>query len=539
MDLEAADHEVVRPNFDLEARASGVLLHLTSLPGPHGNGDLGPWARSFVDFLARAGQRWWQMLPINPVGDGNSPYSGVSVFAGNPLLISLDDLAAEGLLPQHALGRELPGERADYAAAAELRDRALRAAFACFCEQGDRYAGELAAFRARTRYWLSDYTLFMALRARNPGLGWTEFEGGLALREPSALARATRGLADELAFFEFEQFVFDRQWTALRTYACQRGVGLIGDVPIFVAHDSADVWSHPSYFELDERGASKSVSGVPPDYFSATGQRWGNPLYRWSAIERDGFAFWIERVRGLMTRFDVIRLDHFIGFVRYWKIDAAEETAEKGEFLPGPGAKLFDALLRALGAVPFIAEDLGDVTPEVRGLRDQFGLPGMRVLQFAFGTDSQASDFLPHAYVPRSVAYTGTHDNDTIVGWFEDPGAEDGPRSPEQAQRERKAALAYLAGPLATRLPGPVHWEMIRAVVASVSNTAIIPMQDVLGLGSEARMNAPGQSQGNWEWRLPAHALNPQLASQLREHARVYGRLPGSNVDERSAAPEV
>jgi 4-alpha-glucanotransferase len=522
-----------RPTLD--ERASGVLLHVTSLPGPHGSGDIGSGARRFIDFLELAGQRWWQMLPINPAGDGNSPYSGVSVFAGNPLLISLEDLAAEGLLDAADVAHELPAQRVDYLRTRELRTRVLRRAFARFETQHDLHVRELDAFRERSAYFLPDYALFMALKSRYPDRAFPAWEPGLARRDAAALARARRELAQEIAYYEFEQFMFDRQWTALRGYAQRRGVGLIGDVPIFVAHDSADVWSHQAYFELDAQGEPSSVAGVPPDYFSQTGQRWGNPLYRWDALERDRFAFWVERFRTLMERFDVIRLDHFIGFVRCWQIPASESTAEHGRFVPGPGAKLFDAVASALGSLPFIAEDLGDVTPEVRALRDRFGLPGMRVLQFAFGTDPQASDFLPYSYVPGSVAYTGTHDNDTIVGWFQDPGDAHGPRSAEQAEHERQAAIAYLEGPLTRELHQPVHWEMLRAVFASPANTALIPMQDILGLGSEARMNRPGEAEGNWEWRLSPDTLQrPTLAAQLRAHSHVYGRLPANPSGSRA-----
>jgi 4-alpha-glucanotransferase len=499
-------------------------MHITSLPGPHGNGDLGEHARKFVEFLADAGQRWWQMLPINPAGEGHSPYSGVSVFAGNPVMISLVDLADERLLSAEEVATRLPEGQVDYPRAIELRTRLLRAAFQRFRKVERQYAAELADFRERSAFWLSDYALFMALRGRQKDTHWTAWDPALAKREPKALKRAATELADDVAFYEFEQFIFDRQWTALRRHAAQHGVGLIGDVPIFVAHYSADVWSHPTYFELDPKGSPLAVAGVPPDYFSETGQRWGNPLYRWDALERDRFRWWTARFASLIARFDMIRLDHFIGFVRYWRVPAEEPTAIHGEWRPGPGAKLFDVAKEELGALPFIAEDLGDVTPEVRALRDQYELPGMRVLQFAFGNDVQASDFLPYAYPPRCVAYTGTHDNDTIVGWFNDPGG-DGPRSAEQANLERRAAIAYLAGPRAERLAGDVHWEMIRAVFASSSEMAIIPMQDVLGLGNEARMNRPGEASGNWQWRMSAGALEPDLIECLREYSRVYGRL--------------
>ncbi|MET0340516.1 MAG: 4-alpha-glucanotransferase [Polyangiales bacterium] len=509
--------------FSLGARASGVLMHLTSLPGPHGNGDLGGEARGFVEFLARAGQRWWQMLPVNPVGAGYSPYSGVSAFAGSPLFIDLVGLADEGLVPRDALTDALPEDRTDYAAATALRARALRLSFTRFAADHARYRDELAEFRARAAYWLPDYALFMALKQSSEGRPWTTWEPALRRHEPEALAEARARLADEVAYFEFEQFVFDRQWTALRSFAAERGVGLIGDVPIFVAHDSADVWGHQPFFDLDAEGAPRHVSGVPPDYFSATGQRWGTPLYRWKALARASFAFWIERLRTLLARFDVIRLDHFIGFARYWQIPASEPTAVNGRWLRGPGRALFDEAGAQLGGLPFIAEDLGSVTPKVRRLRDRYRMPGMRVLQFAFGGDPN-DDFLPHRYVRNCVAYSGTHDNDTSVGWLEDPGSPDGPRTPETASRECARALTYLRGPHEAPEGDDFHWEMLRALYASVADTAIVPMQDLLGLGSAARMNVPGVTDGNWGWRVSREALSESLADRVRTFAHVYGR---------------
>lgn len=508
----------------LEGRSAGVLLHVTSLPGRHGNGDVGPAARSFIDFLVRAGQRWWQMLPVNPAGKGNSPYSGVSAFAGNPLLISLDDLVEDGLLRASDVAFALDSSRADYAKATTARSSALRAAFVRYSTQRRRYAGELERFREQSQFWLGDYALYMALRERLGGKAWTEWPPELAQRRKPDLERARRELAEAVEYFEFEQLLFDRQWTRLRRHGREQGVGFIGDAPIFIAHESADVWSHPQLFLLDRAGRSTHVAGVPPDYFCKTGQRWGNPLYRWDTLARLRYSWWVERFRTLCTHFDVIRLDHFIGFSRYWAVPAAEKTAEKGRWRPGPGRALFDVVREQLGSNPFIAEDLGEVTPEVRRLRDDLALPGMRVLQFAFGSDLQANDFLPHRYVKHSVAYTGTHDNDTFVGWFEDPGGKGGPRTPRQAAKERRAAITYLAGPGATELAREVHWEAIRAVYASVADTAIVPMQDVLGLTSDSRMNTPGSADGNWQWRLRARDCTPKLARRLQVFATTYGR---------------
>jgi 4-alpha-glucanotransferase len=496
-------------------RAAGILLHPTSLPGPHGLGDLGPGARHFADWLSRAGQRWWQVLPIHPVGTGNSPYSGASAFAGEPRLISLLDLVDDGLLTRQEVADVLPAEHADYAGAWALRDRLLRRA-------RDRFRPDatFTHFKETSAHWLDDYALFEALRTAH-GTTWTRWPEALRGRDPGALARVRRDLAPEIALLELQQFLFARQWQRLREYCRERGIGLIGDIPIFVAHDSADVWANPRYFCIDEGGEPTYVSGVPPDYFSETGQRWGNPLYAWQRLARDGYRWWIDRLRVLASRFELVRIDHFIGFVQFWEIPASEATAVNGRYVPGPGEAFFAVVRAALGALPLIAEDLGAVTPEVRALRDRLGLPGMRVFQFGFGEDVQATEFKPHRYVPNCVAYTGTHDNDTIVGWFEQPG----PRSPEQHALERAAAIEYLAGPGATALAGPPHREILRAVYASVADTVIAPMQDVLGLSSAARMNTPGQAEGNWMWRLAESALSDALASELRALARVYERV--------------
>ncbi len=508
----------------LDGRSAGVLVHVSSLPGPHGNGDLGTGARQLIEFLAAAGQRWWQMLPVNPAGAGNSPYSGVSAFAGNPLLISLEDLVEERLLDPADIRFHLSSRRADYTRAAPLRVEALRAAF----KRRRRLPGlarELERFRSEAAYWLRDYSLYMALRATQLGRPWPQWPRELAQREPRALGRARRELAEEIEYFEFQQLLFHRQWARLRQHARERGVGLIGDAPIFIAHESADVWSNPRLFQLDARGEPTHVAGVPPDYFCKTGQRWGNPLYRWGHSRSTRHRWWVERFRTLLWHFDVVRLDHFIGFSRFWRIPAEHPTAEHGTWEPAPGKHLFQMVRARLGRTPFIAEDLGEVTPAVRALRDAFELPGMRVLQFAFGEDTQASAFLPHAYVPNCVAYTGTHDNETFVGWFGASGGRSGPRSAKQANKERRAAIAYLAGPGARQLASEPHWEAVRAIYASVANTAIIPLQDLLGLDNAARMNSPGSDEGNWEWRLGG-ALANALARKLRKLTATYGRLP-------------
>lgn len=490
--------------FDLNERASGVLLHPTSLPGRHGVGDLGDEARSFASWLRSAEQRWWQMLPVGPVGYGNSPYSALSAFAGNPLLISLDRLVEEGLLPRGALAEAplFPSGRADYAAARAWRERNLRLAFAAFQKRSsDR--GQYEVFRAANAAWLEDYALYAAIKRARRELPWSEWEPELRARDAEALDRARHALRDEVEQQRFEQFLFERHWRALKDECAMQGLGLIGDLPIFVAHDSADVWAHRDLFFLDAQGQPTVIAGVPPDYFSATGQRWGNPLYRWDVLERTGFRWWLQRFSRLLSLFDAVRLDHFIGFTRTWEIPASEPTAMNGRWVPAPGAKVFEAL----GPAQLIAEDLGAVTPEVTALRDRFRFPGIKLLQFAFGTDPQAPTFLPHAYPRASVAYTGTHDNDTTQGWFSGLSA-----------GEKRAALAYLGAP-----GREIHWEMLRAVWASVANLAIVPAQDLLGLGSEARMNHPGTAEGNWEFRL---AALPGAAAQerLRDLTGIFGR---------------
>ncbi len=486
---------------DLTERAGGVLLHPTSLPGPHGCGDLGPQAHTFARWLHDAGQRYWQMLPVGPLGYGNSPYSALSAFAGNPLFISLERLVEEGLLPRGALSQapRFPAGRTDYAAARAFRGQCLRTAFAAFGKRtSDHPSFEI--FRAQSAFWLEDFALYSAIKSARRELPWTAWEADLRARDPAALDRARQALRAEIEQQRFEQYLFVRHWQALRDESAMLGVRLIGDLPIFVAHDSADVWAHRELFFLDPQGQPTVIAGVPPDYFSKTGQRWGNPLYRWDEAT---LQWWLQRFAAMLARFDAVRLDHFIGFTRYWEIPAEEPTAQNGRWRPGPGARLFEKL----GPLPLIAEDLGAVTPEVTALRDQFGFPGIKLLQFAFGTDPQAPTFLPYHYDRNAVAYTGTHDNDTTSGWFWKLGAE-----------ERAAALAYLGS--AGR---EIHWEMLRAVWASVANLAIAPVQDLLGLGSEARMNTPGTAQDNWEWRLES-LPGAAVQQRLRDLTSTYGR---------------
>jgi 4-alpha-glucanotransferase len=462
------------------------------------------------------------MLPVGPPGYGESPYSAESAFAGSPLLASLDGLAASGLLDPGTLAptEPLPSDRVDYPAMARHRAKHLRAAFDAFEERGDRRG--LDAFCEENHAWLDELALFRALKQAHGGVQWTRWPAPLRRREPSALAAARRELAREVAREKFLQYVFDRQWVELRAYAAARGVRLIGDLPIFVAHDSVDVWQDPEAFFLDETGEPTVIAGCPPDYFSSTGQRWGNPLYRWRRMKKSGYAWWIDRLRIALRRFDAVRLDHFIGFQRYWEIPATEPTAIRGRWMKGPGSDFFDAVGRALGHLPLIAEDLGEVTAAVYALRDRYRLPGIRILQFAFGNDRSAPSFLPYNYPRRAVVYTGTHDNDTVVGWFHDEGGPDSTRTATQARKEREAALRYLG-----TTGEEIHWDMIRAALASVARLALFPLQDVLGLGSASRMNRPGQPSGNWAWRVAGDALTPQLAERLAALTRTYGRAHG------------
>ncbi len=491
-------------------RAAGILAHPTSFPSPHGVGDIGPGLERFFDFLATAGQTLWQTLPLGPTGYGASPYATLSAFAGNPALISPERLVEDDLLTETDIAEPpaFPARRVDYAAATAWKTRLLVSACARFMEQR-RHPLRAAydEFREQNADWLDDFALFMALKEAHEQRPWVEWPRRYAQRERRALAEARHALADSIAQHRFAQFMFFRQWARTRDEASQRGVRIIGDLAIFVAHDSADVWSRPDYFFLDDEGQPTVVAGVPPDYFSKTGQRWGNPLYRWDILRDSGYRWWVDRVRQALKVYDIIRLDHFRGFESYWETPASSPDAASGMWKPGPGADLFHAIRAELGEVPLIAEDLGVITPEVRALRRSLGFPGMRVLQFAFGGTARNHD-LPHNYTPNSVVYTGTHDNDTTRGWFA-----------ATADHERAYALAYLGCE-----PRNVVWAMIRAAYASVARMAIIPLQDVLELGSEARMNYPSRTAGNWEWRYAEGDLTFAHAQRLRKLVELYGR---------------
>ena len=477
-------------------RAGGILLHPTSLPGRFGIGDLGPEAHAFADFLAASGQRIWQVLPIGPTGYGDAPYQAFSAFAGNPLLISPEKLVERGYLSAKEIADPpaFPETEVDFGRVIDYKLQLLRKAY--------RNSSPVSM----TESWIDPFAEFMALKNANGGRTWTEWT--IHNADP-----------DEASFHKFVQAEFFSEWHALHEYCRERRIRIFGDVPIYVAHDSADVWSNRDLFELDPQGKPTLVAGVPPDYFSATGQLWGNPIYNWRRLEETGFEWWIHRLQATLNVFDMIRVDHFRGFEAYWAVPAAETTAVNGRWIKAPGAQLFETAEARLGELPIVAENLGVITPEVERLRGQFGFPGMAVLQFAFGTDPQGPSFRPHNYPREIVAYTGTHDNDTTLGWWTTTGAGSSTRSLGDIEREREFAKAYLATD-----GREMNWTFIRAVLSSVADTAIVPLQDVLGLGSQARMNTPATTSGNWKWRFAANALTHEIGDRLKRLAVLYDR---------------
>ena len=503
-------------------RSSGILLHPTSLPGAYGIGELGPEAHAFADFLRDAGQRIWQVLPLGPTGYGDSPYQCFSAFGGNPLLISVDVLAERGYLEQVDLADapNFPENRVDFGAVIEWKLPLLCKAF----EEFSRNAGasdraEFDDFCRRHASWLDDYALFMALKEAHDLVIWTEWPPELALREPAALERARSQCSDQVECNKFIQFEFERQWCDLKAHCTRNDIRMMGDLPIYVALDSADVWVDRQLFELNPDGRPRVVAGVPPDYFSATGQLWGNPIYCWQEHARTAYAWWIARFRRALEMLDMIRLDHFRGFEAYYEIPAGEVTAVNGAWVKGPGAGFFEALKTAMGELPIIAENLGVITPEVEALRKQFDFPGMAILQFAFGNDPQAPDFKPHNYTHHLVAYTGTHDNDTVAGWWNSKAGAGSIRSAEDVEKEMAYARRYL------NTDGhDINWAMIRTLMASVAGTVLFPLQDVLGVGSEARMNLPGTSSGNWRWRFREESLTREISARLKDMASTYER---------------
>ncbi len=504
-------------------RMSGVLLHVTSLPSLGGMGDFGPAAYAFVDFLAAAKQRLWQVLPLGPTGYGGSPYSALSAFAGNPALISLELLAQQGWIAEERLaglaGYDGP---ADFAAATRRQQLIEEAAGNFLDRADDATRARFQKFCQENMSWLPDYASFNVLRRRFGPISWNQWPEEYALRKQDALAALLTEQARALAVEQAVQFFFDEQWRALRAYCAGHDIRILGDVAIFVNYDSAEVWTHPEIFDLDEKGKMLRVSGVPPDYYSATGQRWGNPLYRWDVLQERGFDWWVARVRRSLALYDMVRLDHFRGFEAYWSIAADEPTAIHGQWVKAPGLELFERLKEVFGELPFVAEDLGLITPEVEELRERCGFPGMRVLQFGF-SDRGAHIYLPHRYVPNTVAYTGTHDNDTTLGWWQS-GA---------TAEERAHVQSYLQP---VQQDDEIVGAMMRAVARSVANLCIFPMQDILRLGSEARMNTPSEMAGNWTWRYASDALDAKLAEQLANLMELTDR--DANVQPKGETPK-
>jgi len=498
-------------------RSSGILLHPTSLPGPHGSGDLGQAAYHFVDWLLVAGQKLWQMLPVGPVGFANSPYMGMSAFAGNPMLIDLQELSTRGWLDPQDLCA-VPGwdpYRIDYPSMIQYRsEKLLQASHSFFARASDSEGRVFEKFCGQHAAWLDDYALFMALNSNQKDKIWTEWDSKIARRDPVALRKARSAMSKEIEFHKFIQWCFTRQWKNLKKYANAKGIRFVGDLPIFVAHDSADVWSNPESFHLDKDLDPTVVAGVPPDYFSETGQRWGNPLYRWSVMKKDNYDWWIKRFQASFDLFDIVRIDHFRGFVSCWEVPASEKTAVKGKWVDGPGAGLFKAVEKKLGKLPIIAEDLGVITQEVVLLRDQFGFPGMKVFHFAFA-DGPQNEFLPHHFHENAVVYTGTHDNDTTVGWFK-----------TASNRERAFLMQYLGTD-----GREIHWDLIRLALHSVAAMAIFPFQDILGLGSENRMNLPGTTKGNWEWRFTWDQVRPEHAARLYRESALTSRTTPERLE--------
>jgi len=497
------------------SRVSGILLHPTSLPSRFGIGDLGSEAYRFIDFLVKANQKIWQILPLGPVGYGNSPYMCYSALAGNPILIDLETLCREGLvdLAEIAYPPSFSSDHVDYDLVKSFKLPLFRKAYERFHSQAnpDRQA-QYQKFCQDTAYWLDDYALFVALKQNFNDLAWNEWPAPIAKRDPTELAKWREQLATEIDFCRYLQFEFHQQWSALKRYANQYGIEIFGDIPIYVAQDSADVWSNPEIFCLDPAtGNPALMSGVPPDYFSETGQLWGNPVYNWEVLQKTGFKWWIQRFKAILEYVDLIRIDHFRGFESFWAVPAGETTAMNGEWVDAPGREFFLKLREELGELPIVAEDLGIITPEVEALRDEFGFPGMKILHFAFDSGAE-NPYLPYNYrSPNFVVYTGTHDNNTTMGWYD-----------ERATDQNQWVWNYLG---CSRGEG-VNWDLIRLALASVADRAIFPMQDLLGLGADCRMNEPSKPDGNWDWQLRPDAITDEIADRLRFYTGIYGRTP-------------
>lgn len=493
----------------MQQRASGVLMPLSSLPSPYGIGTMGKAAYEFVDFLASAGQKYWQLLPLGPIGYGDSPYAPLSTFAGNPYYIDLDTLIEDGLLTQEEASAPDWGDdpaRTDYGKLFEHRFSVLRQAF---YRGRERYAREIQAFSAENESWLPDYALYMAVKNQFSMQAPSDWpDEAIRMRRPEAISAYRKALAEDIDCYTFLQFLFFRQWEKLKSYANEKGIQFIGDIPIYVARDSADLWSAPEFFQLDEAGRPECVAGVPPDAYTPDGQLWGNPLYRWDRMKEDGYRWWIRRIRGMEKLYDVVRIDHFRGLESYWSVPAGDKTAANGVWMPGPGMDLVGTLQREFPKLRFIAEDLGYTTPEVEKLLRDSGFPGMKLLQFGFSPDAR-SDALPCHHPVNCVCYAGTHDNDTVMGWVEsgDP-----------------AEVAFAREYLGVQ-DEDWSWSFIRAGMGSVANLFIACMADLLELGGEARMNTPGSAMGNWQWRMKPGSLTPQLAAKLRHCTEIYDRI--------------
>jgi len=503
-------------------RNCGILLHPTCLPGKFGIGDLGPQAYRFVDFLVATGQTCWQVLPLGHTGYGNSPYNCFSAFGGNPYLISPERIAQAGLLNSSDFDETppFPPNRVDYPKAIGHKLSLLRKSFRRFKDlSAKKFPDDYYSFTENNAFWLEDYALFAALKYAHDGATWTNWGEDLAQREPDALVDWRNSLSEEVQFWKYVQYQFFRQWSALKAYGHQKGLRLIGDIPVYVAHDSAEVWAHRDLFHLDKQGNPTVVAGVPPDYFTSTGQRWGNPIYRWKVMAARGYKWWIDRFRMNLALVDAVRLDHFRGFEAYWEVPASEPTAINGRWVKGPGIGLFNAVRSVLGDVDMIAEDLGVITPEVDDLRDELGIPGMRILQMAFGSDPKASEYRPHNHIRNCVVYTATHDHNTTIGWLTSEPGSVTTQSAQEIQEERSYALKYVGCE-----GDEMNWKFIRLALASVARLALYPLQDVLGLGGESRMNLPGSLAGNWEWRFTEDMLGPEIGQKLLELTTVYER---------------
>ena len=495
-------------------RTAGIILHITSLPGKFGIGDLGSDAYKFVDFLESSGQKLWQILPIGPTGYGDSPYSCFSAFAGNYLFISPEFLVEKGLLRKENI-LDLPNfnsSKVEFGKVHEYKLSLLRKSFENFNNSENNLKSSFEKFCNENQEWLYDFALFMSAKNEHNGIEWSKWDEGLAQRKEESLKEWSDKLRDEIQYHKFVQFLFTRQWNKLKKYANKKNIKIIGDVPIFIAYDSSDLWANKEYFKVDKNGKAISVAGVPPDYFSPTGQLWGNPIYRWDVMEKDNFSWWVKRIRHQLKYVDILRIDHFRGFDAYWEIPGNAHTAEKGKWIKTPGEKLFNALKNQLGELPIIAEDLGVITKSVNKLRNKFNFPGMNILQFAFG-DGMENRFLPHNYKQNSVVYTGTHDNDTTRGYFD--------KVKTKKNNIYKHVQEYL-----NYHDDDLTQELIRTAYASSANMAIIPMQDVLNLGTEARMNFPGTLGDNWNWRFTWEQIDKNLASKYKRLTELYERPP-------------